>query len=66
MGNVWIDFLTSVGGCKWNANRLFIYPKYWDREFAPQDSDLVIVLQSDSLFYHTFDASDLFVLRCDF
>jgi len=61
MGNVRVDFIQHgtypVGTCNWNVNRLFMHPDYWTREFSPQDSDLVIVLQPDSVFCHTFDVS---------
>ena len=62
MGNVRVDFLTAgdpyaIGHCKWNVNRLFMHPNYWQDEFVPQDSDLVIVLQPDSVFCHAFDVS---------
>lgn len=61
MGNVRVDFIKPttypVGACTWNVNRLFMHPNYWEDEFNAQDSDLVIVLQPDSVFCHTFDVS---------
>ena len=34
-----------------------MHPAYWDKEFTTQDSDLVMLIQSDSVFCHTFNVS---------
>lgn len=60
-GNVRVAFLDTrkyrMPKLNWNVNRLFMHPDYWVNEFHSQDSDLVIILQSDSVFCHTFNVS---------
>ena len=59
MGNVRVVSLEeqfyNVEHCHWNVNRLFMHPLYWSREFVSQDSDHVLVLQSDSVVCRTLN-----------
>ena len=60
-GNVRVTFLDTskynIRKLNWNVNRVFMHPDYWVDEFLPEDSDLVIILQSDSVFCHKFNVS---------